>query len=309
MPTPIQVGTQIKEIDIFEILPPDEGDINIFYGRIGSGKTMAGTRNVIRELEEGQIVYSNWKIEWEGYDERTNLFKLLLGTLGLKKTFLKFPKENFHFWNFIANEIDGKRCADFTTQLAKLTDCSIHLDEGHIPFDSYEATRMSEQKRSAVFAMRHFDRSLNVYTQRANSVHINLRGNSNRFYKCEKLVDFSLFKKRFIQFQITEFQDLTSSGAVDETRILDQEGNETDEYAKQITQERYWGRKKYFEKYNSKYLRGDMGHSQPNYSELYRLSWKETKENLSHELTERLSTLRRKLRFKKNEKTGNHKLG
>jgi len=290
MPSTIEVGNEIKVIDIFKILPPQEGEINIYYGRIGEGKTSAGTRNIFRELKRGEIVYSNWNIKWRGYDQRNSWWYIFLGAIGLKKEFFHYPKENLHFWNFVKQEIDGKPCPPFIDQLSVMTDCSIHLDEGHIPFDSYEATRMSEKKRSAVFATRHFDRKLTIYTQRANSVHINLRGNTNRFYKCEKLHDWELFKKRFIQFQITEFQDLSSTSTIDETRMKDEEGNETGEYIHAVSQETYWGRKKLFESFDSKYLRGNMKHSQGNYAKLYKLTYAEI-----------LNQIKQKIRKKKQE--------
>lgn len=255
--------------DIFEFLPPQEGEINIYYGRIGTGKTYAGTKNILEELREGHVVYANWNIKFDGYDERKFWYYRLAHWLGFKKTFLVVPKENFHFWDFTNQTIDNIKCFPFIEQLALLNDCSIHLDEGHIPFDSYEATRMSEQKRSTIFATRHYDRKLTIYTQRANSVHINLRGNANRFYKCEKLRDFTLFKKRFIQFIVTEFQDLTSAGSVDETRILDENGQETSEYKNAIEQKTFWGRKKIYEAYDTKYLRRGVPHYQPNKSKFW----------------------------------------
>jgi len=51
MSTQILVGTEIKEIDVLEMLPPDEGCISITYGRIGTGKTTRGTLNIINELK------------------------------------------------------------------------------------------------------------------------------------------------------------------------------------------------------------------------------------------------------------------
>lgn len=276
-------GVLQEIVNIWELLPPEEGSIDIYYGRIGGGKTSAGTRNIIAALNSGQIVYSNWKIKWDGYDERQNWWCLVLGILGLKKHFYYFPKENFHFWNFIKQELDGKPCPEFIDVLSRLTDCQVHLDEGHIPFDSYEAAKMSERKRSAVFGTRHFDRQLIIYTQRANSIHINLRQNANRFYKCEVNFDWTLpfFKKRFIHFLITEFQDTDSSGSVKEDHVFNlKTGEETEEYKFAVNQMSYWGSKKHFALFDSKYLRAGAPHSQPNYAKIYWLTWKEKYANL-----------------------------
>lgn len=266
-----------REIDIFEMLPPDEGEISIYYGRIGSGKTTNGTRNILSDLRRGLVVYANWPLYWDGYDEREDKLLLALGLAGFKRWFYRIPRENYHFWNLAEGTIDGVPTGkEFSETLAGLTDCSIHLDEGHIPFDSYEATRMSETKRSAVFAMRHYDRRLTVYTQRANSVHVNLRGNANRFYKCEKTLDRTLFGKRFIRFLVTEFQDLTSSGGVDEELERDEDGDEIPgAYKRAVSQERFWGRQSTFAHFDTKYLRQGKPHSQPNHAEAYELTWRE----------------------------------
>lgn len=261
-----------RVVDIFDYLPPQEGEINIYYGRIGSGKTYAGTRNILNELRRGNVVYANWNVKFDGYDERDNFWLLLLGVLGIKKHFKVIPKSNFHFWDFQRQLLDGREALPFVDQLSVLTDCSVHLDEGHIPFDSYEATKMSERKRSAVFATRHFNRKLTIYTQRANSVHTNLRGNSNRFFKCES------FKHRFLfwswlTLQVTEFQDLSSSGSVDETRVFDKDGLETDEYKFAVSQERFRARKKIFDCYDTKYLRGEIVRYVPNYADIIELGY------------------------------------
>lgn len=266
--TVIDKNGEIRQIDVLDILPPQEGEINITYGRIGTGKTSIGTKRVLEHLKKGHVEYVNWKIKWEGYDERKIKWKVLLYLLGFKKYLVNFPKENLKYFPINQSFID---------ELSKKTSCCVHLDEGHIPFDSYEATRMNVEKRSAVFATRHFDRSMYVYTQRANSVHVNLRGNSNRFYKCEKTIDFTIpiIKKRIIRFLVTEFQDLTPTGAIDETRKINEKGEEGN-YKFAVSQKRYWGRKKIFEKYDSKYLRGNMPESQEKLMTAYKMSIKDT---------------------------------
>lgn len=304
----------------YELCPPREGEINIYYGRIGQGKTSIGSLNIQESLMQGNVVFASWPIDWNGYDER-NLWKYkILGVLGLKRYFIQYPKENFHHFNFVEGLIDGKEYEiffgenlyetkeekpeqrhykfvpiqdnfqhpewrkvkmSFADALARITDADLHLDEGHIPFDSYEATRMPERKRSAIFAQRHFNRSLTIYTQRANSVHINLRGNTNRFFKCEKLTTLHLWFTNivFIHFLITEFQDLTSSSTVDETRILDEEGLETDEYKFAVTDWTYWAtnifRSSHLNTFDSKYLRKGLKESQENFSKEYFLGWKD----------------------------------
>ncbi len=255
----------------------DEGEIDQYFGRIGTGKTMAGTRRVLDELMRGQVVYANWKVKWEGYDERSSWLNLLKGFVGLKKEFYYFPKENYHYWNTIEGVCDGIPCGKFTDFLPTLTDCKVHLDEGHVPFDAYAATRIEPKKRDAALMTRHFDRSIIIYSQRTSAVHVALRANVNRFYKCEKTSDFRIpfIKKRFIHFMVTEFQDMTSAGVVDEERVRDEEGNDTREYAHAISVDRYWLTKRIYEAYDTKYLRGDTPPSQKNEGQVYTMTRKQ----------------------------------
>lgn len=303
----LETQKQIPVKNILELLPPDEGEINIFYGRIGAGKTRAGTENILSELQRGLVVYANWPLNWAGYDERKSKLKLTKGVFGMKDVYFNLPRENFHFWSLYESTIDGLSYFEyfkhpqikkydkdgffagfksaeeinFIDALSLITDASLHFDEGHIPFDSYEATRMPEQKRAAIFSQRHFDRKLTIYTQRANSVHVNLRGNANRFFKCEKTLDFSILGKRFNRFQITEFQDLTTQNAVDESLELDEDGQEIPgRYKYAVSSWKVWGSQNIFAHFDSKYLRQGMPSSQSNYAEAYYLTWKERFANL-----------------------------
>lgn len=256
---------RVEDINIIEILPPNEGEINQYYGRIGTGKTYAGTRRILRELRQGKVVYANWKIKWNGYDETTDKLKLFLGVLGLKRKFFKYPKSNLRFFEVKETFVDD---------LASKTDCIIHLDEGHIAFDSYKLTKMTIEERVNVLHTRHFDRTLVIYSQRPTAIHATLRGNVNRFYKCEKLFDLKLFGKRFIRFQVTEFQDLKQGETPDEERIRDPKTlEETSEYKHAIKQDKFWASSHVFNSYDSKYMRGNVPLDQSNKSELYIPKW------------------------------------
>jgi len=281
MPTTIQIGTQLKEIDLLEILPPDEGEINQIYGRIGSGKTYIATREILSDLNIGKIWYVNWKIDWKGYDERKNKWLVLLGILGLKKHFFKYNKENLHFCNMldleniiVDNISTGK---NFVNWLAGLSDCKIAFDEGHIQFNSYEKTRVEISKLDAIYTARHYDRTYLIISQRPTQVHVSARANVNRFYKMEKTFQLKIpFSKIKLQhFCKTEFQETDASDRPDETRIKDKNMNDTDQYKFAVSQKYYWGRKKYFKTYDSKYRRGDTPTSQPNFSEIYTLKFKD----------------------------------
>jgi len=177
------------ELDMFDILPPQDGGMNQYYGRIGEGKTYAATADAIEDLNAGNVVYTSWRLKWDGYDERDYWFSRLLYKLKIKKFFWKFPAENWHYFDMNADNA--------LEELGRLTDCIIYLDEGHLLLDSYLATKMERKDRATILHTRHFDRTINVVSQRPTAIHVVVRANVNRFFKLEKTVDWRVFRWRF----------------------------------------------------------------------------------------------------------------
>lgn len=287
MPTLVQYGTEVKEIDLYEIFPPNEGEINQYYGKIGSGKTANATRDIIKKLKQGKIIYASWKIDWQGYDERNSKWKLFLGLLG-KRQFNNFKPENLHhvdIFDLDNLEVDGKKTGkDFVTWLSTITDCEIWLDEGHVAFDSYDKTKMELAKRNLALLTRHLDRTIVLISQRPIQIHVTFRSQVNRFYKCEKISDTKLFG---VRFQKTEFQETDSDGLPNEKKkqVYNEETHmleDTDEYEYAESQERWRGNKKIFSLYDSKYRRGNLGHSQQNYTQIFHMTWLERWQALWH---------------------------
>jgi len=214
------------DIDLAELFPAGEHGIYCYYGRIGQGKTYAMTADIIEALQQGKVVYSNYPIDWSGFDERQSIPALFFSLFGIKTRFYEFYKENLH-----RIEVDE----NFHDTLSGLTDCIVALDEGYVAFDSYEMAKLSMKKRKNVLHTRHFDRSIWFTTQRTNAVHVTLRAQTNVFYKITKL--WSLF---FVVFRRQEF-DLGSDDSVDEENC----------YSRKL----YLGRSSIFNAYNTKYLR------------------------------------------------------
>lgn len=225
---------KVDEIELLNLFEPQAGEITQRFGRIGSGKTYGATVDVLDELARGHVVYVNWKFNFNGYDQRESLFHVFASLLfPWKKRFYNFPKDNLKYI-----EIDEQ----FIDKFSLLTDCSVYLDEGHVVFDSYEMAKMSMKKRTAVLHTRHFDRSINIISQRPTAVHVTMRANVNRFYKYEKLMSTP-----FLIFRRTEYQDM-----IDET--VDEE--------KPLSVKLYLGKKRIYSMYDSKYLRGNLQSSQ-----------------------------------------------
>jgi hypothetical protein len=272
MPTiiPNEYGKAV-EIDLIrDIFDAEEGQIEQYYRRIGNGKTYNATADIWDDLRRGLSVYANWQVEWPGHDERESFGRLLFNILTFSKRFYRFKPENLHFYSF-DDEWAKKQFEtitlpngdvqvvypykDFMDWFASRTDCKIYADEGHVLFDSYQTTKFSMKKRTAILHTRHFNRTIAIISQRPTAVHVSARANVNVFYKCEKLLSWP-----FLIFRRTEFQDMVGE-TVDDT--------------KPISKKWYFASKRILQSYNTKYLRGGIPRSQNVYVEAFDLTFKE----------------------------------
>lgn len=226
MSTPIVVNKRLEEIDILSLFAPDEGSIDLIYGRIGNGKNTYATKRILDLLNRGMVVYVNYPVRWNGYDERTNFWRVVSYFFGFRRALYVYDRSNL------------RRIAvdkDFYTNFEKITDAYVFLDEGQAIWDSYVAAKMSMSTRMAILSGRHFGRTITVISQRPTAIHVTARGNVNRFFRCELL--WNIF---FTLFRITEFQDMVND-------TVDEEGPVSVKY--------FFGTKKLFSAFDSKYLR------------------------------------------------------
>lgn len=233
---------------IHQYFPEVEGELLQIFGKVKNGKTLFATMLAWKDLMAGYTVAANWKIFWEGYDERRSRWHLFLGIIGLKKYYAKIAKENFIYLP----------PGDMTMldRISRMTDVKIYLDEGHMYLDSYKLTKMSMEDRNTVLLTGHFNRSIIVVSQRPTAIHATVRGNVNRFFQVEKL--FKIPFLPFTLFRVSEIQDM-----IGETPDVD-------------SPERtflVWGSTLLYSRYNYKSMRGDMPRSQPNYAMVWNMSW------------------------------------
>lgn len=251
---------QLENINILDYLPMNEADIVQYFGKIRNGKTYIATSDIIELLNSGQVVYANWRINWQGRDQREEWFMRLLGKLGLKKHFYVYPKENLKYLPVDEN---------FFETFSKLTDCYVFLDEGHIAFNSYEMTRMQLGKQASILHTGHFDRAIRIISQRPTAIHVVMRANVNVFVECEKIfstLGINIFRK-------TEYEEMTGDESVDRERPG--------------RSKLYLGSRKIYEAYDTKYLRGNMPASQTNKTKIYKTKikdwWKKYENNTDHD--------------------------
>jgi hypothetical protein len=267
--------------ELLDLIGVQAGFLAQIYGKIKSGKTYLATVMAMETADNGQVTYVNWPVRWDGCDER-NIFRYrLLGMLGLKKQYKKYPKTNLHFAD-LSNLENVKIDEEYTGQnfydwFGKLTSCTCFFDEGHIYYDSYLATKMDMSKRLAILETAHYDRSVYIISQRASAIHAVLRGNINIFYKVEKIREAWWWFKT--KFRRVEFQETGNDEKPNEERqtILNPETGEKT-YGDYLWAEnivKYKGEKKVFEAYNSKYRRLGAKESQSNNAEIYDVRWSE----------------------------------
>jgi len=234
-------GKRLVTSDLLECFDAPEGSINLYYGKIGNGKTYAATSDILDLLDQGRVVYANWHIEVDDFDDRKDFWMSLKNFVLFRKTYFLLPcKKNLHYFD----PEDFSTTGELVEWLSNLNDCDIFFDEGQDMFDSYEGTRFSKAKRRLILHTRHYHRTLNIITQRPTAIQVSARGNVNRFYKCEKV--FQFFGMTW--FMRKEFQDMA--------------GETVDETADPESKKLYLGRKRVFNAYNTDYLAQGIPKSQ-----------------------------------------------
>jgi hypothetical protein len=261
----MEIGKKVGKEALLEVFKASEGSINMYYGMIGNGKTYAATSDILDLLEQGKVVYANWRIVTEDHDDRDSLWFLFFNLLLFKKRFYRIPcAQNLYFFDVDQGCFNHKgdkiasfdSLADVVEFFSARTDCEIFWDEGQDMFDSYEGTKFSKAKRRLILHTRHYHRTLNIISQRPTAIQVSARGNVNRFYKCIKVASWPW--PRFARY---EFQAMT--------------GETVDETVDPVSAKTYWGRSKVFNAYNTDYLAEGIEKSQNVFFEAWDLSFKE----------------------------------
>lgn len=231
---------QIPSHELVDLFQSEEGSINLYYGLIGQGKTYAATADILELLTQGKVVYCNWHINVDDFDDRETFWIAFRNFLFFRPLYLKIPcKDNLHYFDpstFNNNE-------EMMEWLSNLNDCYIFFDEGQDIFDSYEGTKTSKLKRRVILHTRHYHRTLNIITQRPTAITVSARGNVNRFYKCEKIASWP-----WVRFARTEFQEMKSETV--------------DELSEPVSVKTYWASDRVFRAYNTDYISQGIEKSQ-----------------------------------------------
>jgi len=263
---PGSYGTPVPPEELVEeLFKAEEGFVQLIYGRIRQGKSTEAVRRMYESLTNGRVVYSNIRLDLSRsqLDDRLDIAIAGSNLLFNRRRFYVFNKKNFHWFDPTTGVCDGRsvfdpeKKGDEIRWLNTLTDCEIYYDEGQWLLDSYESTFASVAKRKLITETGHMNRLIVIIAQRTQSVHVNARGNVNQFFRCQKIMKFRFFRA----FQVEEFQDM--------------KGQDVDETAEPVSTVVYYANKKYWELFNTHYLRAGKPKSQSVYFEAYDLSFKE----------------------------------
>jgi len=235
------LGKKVPEEELIDYFPAEEGELNLYYGRIGSGKTYGATSDIHDDIKKGILVYATWPIEFSEFDDRESGWISTRNLLFWQKRYFKIDcPANFHFIDAEKGEVDGVYTFNpanpkaYIEYLNTLNHCKLYIDEAWRVIDSYSSTKdFGLDVRSLILVTRHKFRTINLIAQRPTSVQVTARANVNRFYKFVKLG--TIFgRPRFARY---EFQDMT--------------GETVDETQEPISTKTYWGENKIFKSYNS----------------------------------------------------------
>ena len=246
------IGKKVLLNDLVDVFEASEGSINLYYGLIGNGKTYNATADILDLLKKGKVVYANWHINVDDFDDRESFLMTFMNFVLFRKRFYRIPcAQNLHF--FDPDEFDST--PELVEWLSGLNDCHIFFDEGQDMFDSYEGTRFSKSKRRLILHTRHYHRTLNIITQRPTAIQVSARGNVNRFYKCVKLASWP-----WVRFARYEFQEMA--------------GETVDETKDPISLKTYWASNRVFRAYNTSYLADGIPKSQKVFFEAFDVDFK-----------------------------------
>jgi len=164
-----------------------------YIGKMRSGKTYAMTREVLKRLNSGEIVFVNYFIDWDPLDR--SKFRIWLHRLGLVPLYV-YPKTNLHFF------IDWEEVVNYTN-------VTVALDEGWQYFDSYQ--KLSIDKRMRLYQSGKREINFLYTVQRYMMADINLRWSTDVFIE-SKLFNIPFCNTKLIRYKYYDLEE-DSDGA------------------------------------------------------------------------------------------------
>ena len=149
--------------------------ISMYTGRPATGKTYSAVNDVIKKLNTGFIVYSNIKINWNGFVEKKNILKDFLIKIKLKKKYRIYPISNLRYWKKIPD-------------LYNLQQGIIFIDEAHIYMNSRRWKGLSEEMERKLAQHRKDGLHIIGTVQNVNRLDVVFRELIDYWYSCERVL-------------------------------------------------------------------------------------------------------------------------
>lgn len=128
--------------------------ITCYYGRLGTGKTYAMTAEVLRQLNKGRVVYTNYSVRFPDRAKKRG-----------------YPESNLRRFEGLTDLLDIERGS------------LLALDEGYLYFDSYVGTKMPLGVRKWILFSRHLEIDIFYTAQRPMSVQVTMRAMTEDFWR------------------------------------------------------------------------------------------------------------------------------
>ncbi len=263
----MNIGRKVDITDLIEQFEAKEGDVEHIVGKTGQGKTYEATRRALEYLDNGNVVYTTWRLNLpDHFDQRRSFKHIVMNLLFFRKHFFTFDyKKNWHFVNLDDYLDDGVFDTEkFSRFLASVTDAVFFLDEGQDVFDSHQ--KAGKIARQTITRTRHMHKKLIIVSQRAQAVDVTARGNVTYFYKCEArhFPFLPIFFKVFITDEIDQANNYPvwvrhdSTGEVTWKADVYRSG---------------FAKKRVYDAYDSWYMRKNMKKSQDVHVNAYELTF------------------------------------
>jgi len=172
-----------------------------YTGKLGQGKTYTMTQDIVKHLNKGVKVYSNYKIYWNGYKEEKTWWKSALVRLGLRRNYRNYPASNLSYWSE-------------TEEILDLENGIIAMDEGSVYLNSRNWALLDPEFQRKILQSRKDGLHIYFTAQRIGQIELTLRNLVNVFYVSTFR---SIFGFKF--FALGEFEMSNSGDISEEKRI------------------------------------------------------------------------------------------
>jgi len=265
----MNIGRKIEITDLIERFEAKEGDVEHITGKTGQGKTYEATRRALDYLENGNVVYTTWRLNLpEHFDQRKSIKHIVMNLLFFRKHFFTFEyHKNWHYVNLDDYLDDGVFDTEkFSRFLAGVTDAIFFLDEGQDVFDSHQ--KAGKIARQTITRTRHMHKKLIIVSQRAQAVDVTARGNVTYFYRCE--ARHFPFLPTFFKVFITDEIDQSNNYP-----LWVRHDSQGEVIWKADVYHSGFAKKKIYDAYDSWYMRKNMKKSQDVHVHAYELTFRQ----------------------------------